>query len=199
MKNDSLEVKNSCNIDNEINKNKSLEIIKGITPSNLNNYSNKQLISLIHSEKDFFTYIDINSLKLFDNEVIESISNKIISILTLEQIEKLTIAAKIKYLNKKFLQILDEYTLFQLSNNFYNQITIKQFENAGEEIIIKLVKLQKIGYFDTPVLKIFYKKYFNSLKDIIDIEYSLSKSGKHLEYLTNDNFLHLSKFIGKDD
>jgi len=199
MKNDSLEVKNSCNIDNEINKNKSLEIIKGITPSNLNNYSNKQLISLIHSEKDFFTYIDINSLKLFDNEVIESISNKIISILTLEQIEKLTSAAKIKYLNKKFLQILDEYTLFQLSNNFYNQITIKQFENAGEEIIIKLVKLQKIGYLDTPVLKIFYKKYFNSLKDIIDIEYSLSKSGKHLEYLTNDNFLHLSKFIGKDD
>ena len=197
---DDFEVlKNSIDIVNEINKSKPIYIIKGITPSNIKNYSNKQLISLIQAEKNFFLYIDINSLKLFDNEVIKSISNKIISKLTLEHIEKLAGATKIRYLDKKFLQNIGEYILSQLSNNFFNQISIEQFENAEEEIVIKLVKLQKIGYLDESVLKIFYKKYFNYLKDISDIEYSLPKSGKHLEYLTNDNIIYLNKFIGKDN
>ena len=198
MNNDFELVKNSSDIVEEINKSKLIHIIKGITPSNIKNYSNKQLISLTQTEKNFFSYIDINALKLFDNEVIKSISNKIISKLTLEQIEKLTGATKIKYLNKKFLQNIEENILSQLSNNFFNQISIEQFENVEEETVIKLVKMKKIGDLNTSVLKIFYKKYFNYLKDITDIEYSLSKSGKHLEYLTNDNFIYLSKFIGKD-
>ena len=47
-------------------------------------------------------------------------------------------------------------------------------------------------------MKYFYKTYFNSIKEIEDIKYLLSNSGKNFEYLTPDNFIYLiSKFIGK--
>ena len=69
-----IENKSSSNIDNE---SETVRQIKEISPLNIKDYPKTKLISLIKKEKDFFDYIDINSLKLLDNEVIKSLSEKI--------------------------------------------------------------------------------------------------------------------------
>ena len=131
------ENKSPFNIDNE---SETVRIIKEISPSNIKKYQKNQLISLMNKEKDFFYYIDINSLKLFDNEVIESLSEKKFSDLTRENLEKLASAEKIQYLNDNFLNKINSSLLPGLSKNFFNQISSRQFEATKKKVIMNLVK-----------------------------------------------------------
>lgn len=190
------ENKSPFNIDNE---SETVRIIKEISPSNIKKYQKNQLISLMNKEKDFFYYIDINSLKLFDNEVIESLSEKKFSDLTRENLEKLASAEKIQYLNDNFLNKINSSLLPGLSKNFFNQISSRQFEATKKKVIMNLVKCRKIEHLNKSNIQQFYKKYFNSIKEIKDIKYLLSKSGKKFEYLTADNFIYLGQFIGKTE
>jgi hypothetical protein len=136
-------------------------------------------------------------LKLFDNEIIKSIPKKIISNFTKEILEKLVEAEKIQYMDNKFLTYIDKSVLSGLSDKFFKKINIYQFENAGKDIILNLVTLRKIHHLDQSVIQLFYKKYFNKVKEDEDIKYLLTKSGKKFDYLTLDNFIYLDKFIGK--
>ena len=191
-----IENKSSSNIDNE---SETVRQIKEISPLNIKDYPKTKLISLIKKEKDFFYYIDINSLKLLDNEVIKSLSEKNINDLKRESLEKLASAEKIQYLADNFLNKINPSLLSGLSQNFFNQISIHQFEVAKKKVITNLVKYRKIDNLNKSNIKHFYKKYFNSFKELKDIKYLLAKSGKKFEYLTVDNFIHLGKFIGKTE
>ena len=197
MMNELIE-KEFINIENDNNENETSKKIKQITPLNIKDYTKEELISLIKKEKkDFFYYINIDSLKLFDNGIIKSIPKKIISNFTKEILEKLAEAEKIQYMDNKFLTYIDKSVLSKLSDKFFKKINIYQFENAGKDIILKLVTLRKIHHLDQSVIQLFYKKYFNRVKEDEDIKYLLTKSGKKFDYLTLDNFIYLDKFIGK--
>ena len=186
------------NIKNDNNENETVKKIKQITPLNIKDYTKEELISLIKKEKNhFFYFININSLKLLDNGIIKSIPKNIISNFTKEILEKLAEAEKIQYMNNKFLTYIDKSVLSQLSDKFFKKINIYQFENAGKDIILNLVTLRKIHHLDQSVIQLFYKKYFNKVKEDEDIKYLLTKSGKKFDYLTLDNFIYLDKFIGK--
>ena len=195
MMNELIEEENFANIDNDNNDSKYVKKIKKLTPSNIKNYSKKELISLMKEEKEFFSYINKDILKLFNNEVIKDIPKKIISNLTKKALEKFASAEKIKYMKKNFLEYIDISVLSKLSDNFFKQITIEQFE--GKDIILKIVKSRKIHLLDKSLIEIFYKKYFNKIEDDKDMKYLLSISGESFEYLTLDNFIHLGEFIGK--
>ena len=197
MMNELIE-KEFINIENDNNENETSKKIKQITPLNIKDYTKEELISLIKKEKNhFFYFININSLKLLDNGIIKSIPKKIISNFTKEILEKLAEAEKIQYMDNKFLTYIDKSVLSQLSDKFFKKINIYQFENAGKDIILNLVTLRKIHYLDQSVIQLFYKKYFNMVKEDEDIKYLLTKSGKKFDYLTLDNFIYLDKFIGK--
>ena len=197
MMNELIE-KEFINIENDNNENETSKKIKQITPLNIKDYTKEELISLIKKEKNhFFYFININSLKLLDNGIIKSIPKKIISNFTKEILEKLAEAEKIQYMDNKFLTNIDKSVLSQLSDKFFKKINIYQFENAGKDIILKLVTLRKIHHLDQSVIQLFYKKYFNMVKEDEDIKYLLTKSGKKFDYLTLDNFIYLDKFIGK--
>ena len=191
-----IENKSSSNIDNE---SETVRQIKEITPSNIKDYPKSQLIDLINKEKEFFYYIDINSLKLLDSEVIKSLSKTKIKDLTRESLEKLASAEKIQYLTDNFLNQINPSLLPELSKNFFNQISIKQFKAAKKEVIKNLVKCRKIEKLNKSNIKLFYQKHFNSFKELKDIKYLLAKSGKKFEYLTPDNFIHLGQFIGNTE
>ena len=190
-----LEKENFANIDNDNNDSEYVKKIKKLTPSNIKNYSKEELISLMKKENQFFSYINIDTLKLFNNEVIKDIPKKIISSLTKKDFEKFASAGIIKYMKKNFLEYIDISVLSKLSDNFYKQITIEQFE--GKDNILKIVKSRKIHLLDKSIIEIFYKKYFNKVEDDKDMKYLLSKSGKNFEYLTLDNFIYLGEFIGE--
>ena len=190
-----LEKENFANIDNDNNDSEYVKKIKKLTPSNIKNYSKKELISLMKEENQFFSYINIDTLKLFNNEVIKDIPKKIISSLTNKALEKFASAGIIKYMKKNFLEYIDISVLSKLSDNFYKQITIEQFE--GKDNILKIVKSRKIHLLDKSIIEIFYKNYFNKVEDDKDMKYLLSKSGKNFEYLTLDNFIYLGEFIGE--
>ena len=186
------------NIENDNNENETVKKIKQITPLNIKDYTKEELISLIKKEKNhFFYFININSLKLLDNGIIKSIPKKIISNFTKEILEKLAEAEKIQYMDNKFLTYIDKSVLSKLSDKFFKKINIYQFENAGKDIILNLVTLRKIHHLDQSVIQLFYKNYFNIVKEDEDIKYLLTKSGKKFDYLTLDNFIYLDKFIGK--
>lgn len=167
--------------------------------SNIKNYSQNDLISLINKEKAFFDNIDINELKLFNKNIFVNISVKTLNNLTKEGIEKLVKAQKIQYLNKELLNYINKDLFPVLSNEFFRQITDNQFYSAKKKIVKDLVKLRLIDKFNKRILKYFYKVYFNDFEDIKVIVYLLSKSGKNFEYLTIDNFIYLKKFIGKKE
>ena len=184
---------------NEIINNKENDIervIKEISSTNLSDYPKEKLKSLIRKEPKFFDYIDINALKLFDFDVISSLSQEIIRKLTIEQLEKLASAEQIKNLNNNILNLIK---LNGLSDNFFKQITLNQFKSANFKVIDNMVKLRKIDKLNELNIKLFYILFFNRIEDIKDIIYCLLKSGKNFEYITNENFIHLEKFIGKND
>ena len=183
---------------NEIINNKENDIekiIKEISSTNLSDYPKEKLKSLIRKEPKFFDYIDINALKLFDFDVISSLSQEKIRNLTIEQLEKLASAEQIKNLNYNILNLIK---LNGLSDNFFKQITLNQFKSANFKAINNMVKLRKIDKLNELNIKSFYILFFNRIEDIKDIIYCLLKSGKNFEYITNDNFIHLVKYIGKD-
>ena len=97
MMNELFEKENFANIDNDNNDSEYVKKIKKLTPSNIKNYSKKELISLMKEENQFFSYINIDTLKLFNNEVIKDIPKKIISSLTNKALEKFASAGIIKY------------------------------------------------------------------------------------------------------
>ena len=97
MMNELFEKENFANIDNDNNDSEYVKKIKKLTPSNIKNYSKKELISLMKEENQFFSYINIDTLKLFNNEVIKDIPKKIISSLTKKDFEKFASAGIIKY------------------------------------------------------------------------------------------------------
>ena len=167
--------------------------------SNINNYSQDDLISIISQEKTFFDNIDINELKLLKKNIFGKLSRKTLKNLTKEGIENLVQAKKIQYLDKNLLNSINKDLFPHLSNDFFNQITVNQFCFAKKEIICNLVKLRKIHTFNKTNFKYFYKEYFNSFDDIKTIVYLLSKAGKDFEYLTIDNYIFLKKFIGKKE
>ena len=173
--------------------------IKNSIYSSINNYSQDDLISLINNEKIFFDNININELKLLNNNIFYKISENTLKNLTKEGIENLVKAKKIQYLNKNLLNFIRKDLFHVLSNDFFKQITINQFYSAKKKVIIDLGKIRKIHNFNKTVLKDFYKEYFNSFEDIKVIVYLLAKSGKNFEYLTIDNFTYLKKFIGQKD
>ena len=80
-----------------VQENRNIRLIKKITPLNINKVLKKELINLINNEKYFFYFIDINALKLFDKDVIKSISSITICKLTKESLEKLAIAEKLNF------------------------------------------------------------------------------------------------------
>ena len=197
MMNELIE-KEFINIENDNNENETSKKIKQITPLNIKDYTKEELISLINKEKNhFFYFINIDSLKLVDNGIIKSIPKNIISKFTKGIFEKLVEAEKIQYMDNKFLTYIDKSVLSKLSDKFFKKINIYQFENAGKDIILNLVTLRKIHHLDQSVIQLFYKKYFNMVKEDEDIKYLLTKSGKKFDYLTLDNFIYLDKFIGK--
>ena len=57
--------------------------------TNIKNLSEKDLISLINEEKTFFDKIDINELKLLNNNIFSQISENALKNLSKEGIEKL--------------------------------------------------------------------------------------------------------------
>lgn len=193
-----IELKENKSSHNNIKENKNIRIIRGITPITIKKCPNKELIRLMNKEQLFLDYIDIKALELFDKEVINCISTKIIFQLTQEQLEKLARAGKIQFLKTDFLNHIKVTILIKLPDYFFNQIDIIQFKKAEEKIVFELLKNRKIHNLKISVMKYFYKTYFNSIKEIEDIKYLLSNSGKNFEYLTPDNFIYLiSKFIGK--
>ena len=105
----------------------------------------------------------------------------------------------IKNLDKNILNNIDKSILSKLSDNVFKQITKDQFKTAEMNVILNLVKLRKIHNLNDSILKIFFKKYFNSIQDIDDIKDLLSIIGKKRKYLTTDNFIHLGKFVGTTD
>ena len=167
--------------------------------SNIKNYSEKDLISLINKEKTFFDNVDINELKILNNNIFSQISGKAINNLTKEGIEKLVQVQKIQYLDKNILNYIKNDLFSQLTDEFFNQVTDNQFYSAEKKTINILVNVGKIHKFNKTILKYFYKEYFNSFNDIKVIFYLLSKSGKDFEYLTIDNFIYLKNFIGKKE
>ena len=173
--------------------------IKNSIYSSINNYSQDDLISLINNEKIFFDNININELKLLNNNIFYKISENTLKNLTKEGIENLVKAKKIQYLNKNLLNFIRKDLFHVLSNDFFKQITINQFYSAKKKVIIDLGKIRKIHNFNKTVLKDFYKEYFNSFEDIKVIVYLLAKSGKNFECLTIDDFTYLKKFIGQKD
>ena len=88
---------------------------------------------MINNENYFFYFIDINALKLFDKDVIKSISSTKICKLTKESLEKLAIAEKIEFLSNDFLNLIDISIFSNISNNFFYQIEINQFKNAEKK------------------------------------------------------------------
>ena len=101
-----------------VQENRNIRLIKKITPLNINKVLKKELINLINNEKYFFYFIDINALKLFDKDVIKSISSITICKLTNESLEKLTTAEKIEFLNNDFLNLIDISIFSNISDNF---------------------------------------------------------------------------------
>ena len=169
MMNELIE-KEFINIENDNNENETSKKIKQITPLNIKDYTKEELISLIKKEKNhFFYFININSLKLLDNGIIKSIPKEIISKFTKGIFEKLVEAEKIQYMDNKFLTYIDKSVLSKLSDKFFKKINIYQFENAGKDIILNLVTLRKIHHLDQSVIQLFYKKYFNKVKEDEDI------------------------------
>ena len=182
-----------------VQENRNIRLIKKITPLNINKVLKKELINLINNEKYFFYFIDINALKLFDKDVIKSISSITICKLTNESLEKLTTAEKIEFLNNDFLNLIDISIFSNISDNFFNQIEINQFKNAKQKVVYELIRKRKIEHLNKKVLKYFYQNYFNKIDEEKDIIYLLSKSGENFEYLTSDNFIYLDRFIGRTD
>ena len=182
-----------------VQENRNIRLIKKITPLNINKVLKKELINLINNEKYFFYFIDINALKLFDKDVIKSISSITICKLTNESLEKLTTAEKIEFLNNDFLNLIDISIFSNISDNFFNQIEINQFKNAKQKVVNELIRKRKIEHLNKKVLKYFYQNYFNKIDEEKDIIYLLSKSGENFEYLTSDNFIYLDRFIGRTD
>jgi len=166
---------------------------------NINNLSEKDLISIINKEKTFFDNIDINGLKLLNNNIFSQISENALKNLTKEGIEKLVQVEKIQYLNNNILKYIKKELFSELKNEFYNQITFKQFHSANKNIINNLVVLRKIHNLNKTILKDFYKTYFNNFDDAETIAYLLKNSGKGFEYLTIDNYIHLKDLIGKKE
>ena len=110
-----------------VKENRNIRLIKKISPQNINKVVKKELINLINNENYFFYFIDINALKLFDKDVIKSISSTKICKLTKESLEKLAIAEKIEFLSNDFLNLIDISIFSNISNNFFYQIEINQF------------------------------------------------------------------------
>ena len=149
-----IEKKSEINLKEE---NDPVRIIKQISPSNIKEYSNEYLISLINQEKIFFDIIEYDALKCFNKKVINSLSKNNINNLSKLALQKLTNAEKIYYLDKKFLNYINNEYFSQLPNNFYKQINENQFYNTEDKIIFELVKLKKIENFKKTILKEIYK------------------------------------------